>query len=226
MFPQKSGSKTKAVMSKAPPDYSFEARYSGLVCGVDESGRGPLAGPVVAAAVILAPESVPSGLNDSKVLSQSRRELLLNEMLARNDIFVSLGIAEPEEIDRLNILHASMIAMQRAVSGLPSLPVMALIDGNRIPPNMPCPAQAIVKGDAKSLSIAAASIAAKVTRDRLMVEADLRIPGYGLAGHKGYPTKSHKDALQRLGASPIHRHSFKPVAEVLGRGFGGQTVAP
>ena len=213
-------------MSKTTPDYSFESRYSSPVCGVDEAGRGPLAGPVVAAAVILTPESVPSGLNDSKVLSQSRRELLLNEMLARNDIFVSLGIAEPEEIDSLNILHASMIAMRRAVEGLPHLPEMALIDGNRIPPNMPCPAQAIVKGDAKSLSIAAASIAAKVTRDRLMVEADLRFPGYGLAGHKGYPTKSHKDALERLGASPIHWHSFKPVAEVLGRRFGGQAVAP
>jgi len=221
MFHQKSDSTTKAVMPKTSPDYSFESRHAGPVCGVDEAGRGPLAGPVVAAAVILTPKSIPSGLNDSKVLSQPRRELLLNEMLTRNDIFVSLGIAEPEEIDRLNILHASMIAMRRAVEGLPHLPAMALIDGNRLPPNMPCAAQAIVKGDAKSLSIAAASIAAKVTRDRLMIEADIRFPGYGLAGHKGYPTKAHKVALQRLGASPIHRHSFKPVAEVLGRSLGG-----
>ena len=182
---------------------------------MDEAGRGPLAGPVVAAAVILPPESLPNSLNDSKVLSVARRELLLNEMIARDDILVSLGIAEPEEIDRLNILHASMIAMRRAVTGLPVRPEMALIDGNRLPPDMPCPAQAIVKGDAKSLSIAAASIAAKVIRDRLMVEADQRFPGYGLAGHKGYPTKAHKAALQKLGASPIHRRSFKPVADAL-----------
>ena len=202
-------------MSKTSPDYKFESRFSGPVCGVDEAGRGPLAGPVVAAAVILTPDSFPNGLNDSKLLSQARRELLLNEMLARDDIFVSLGIAEPEEIDRLNILHASMIAMRRAVAGLPILPEMALIDGNRLPPDMPCPAQAIIKGDAKSLSIAAASIIAKVTRDRLMVEADLRFPGYGLAGHKGYPTKAHKAALVQLGASPIHRRSFRPVAEAV-----------
>ena len=202
-------------MPKTTPDYSFESRFSGPVCGVDEAGRGPLAGPVVAAAVILPPESLPNSLNDSKVLSVARRELLLNEMIARDDILVSLGIAEPEEIDRLNILHASMIAMRRAVTGLPVRPEMALIDGNRLPPDMPCPAQAIVKGDAKSLSIAAASIAAKVIRDRLMVEADQRFPGYGLAGHKGYPTKAHKAALQKLGASPIHRRSFKPVADAL-----------
>ena len=202
-------------MPKTTPDYSFESRYSSPVCGVDEAGRGPLAGPVVAAAVILPPESLPNSLNDSKVLSVARRELLLNEMIARDDILVSLGIAEPEEIDRLNILHASMIAMRRAVTGLPVRPEMALIDGNRLPPDMPCPAQAIVKGDAKSLSIAAASIAAKVIRDRLMVEADQRFPGYGLAGHKGYPTKAHKAALQKLGASPIHRRSFKPVADAL-----------
>lgn len=205
-------------MPKTTPDYSFESRFSGPVCGVDEAGRGPLAGPVVAAAVILTPESVPSGLNDSKVLSQSQRELLLNEMLARDDIFVSLGIAEPEEIDRLNILHASMIAMRRAVDGLDMRPEMALIDGNRLPPDMPCPAQAIIKGDGRSLSIAAASIAAKVVRDRLMVEADTRFPGYGLASHKGYPTKAHKAALQDLGASPIHRRSFRPVAETLHQG--------
>lgn len=201
-------------MSKPRPDYTFESRFSGPVCGVDEAGRGPLAGPVVAAAVILTPDSVPCGLNDSKVLSHSRRELLLNEMLARDDIFVSLGLAEPEEIDHLNILHASMIAMRRAVAGLPITPEMALIDGNRLPPDMPCPAEAIVKGDAKSLSIAAASIVAKVTRDRLMVETDRRFPGYGLAGHKGYPTKTHKAALEKLGASPIHRRSFRPVAEI------------
>ncbi len=213
--PSKISLPKKAAMPKTSPDYSFESQFSGPVCGVDEAGRGPLAGPVVAAAVILTPESVPSGLNDSKVLSQGRRELLLNEMLARDDIFVSLGIAEPEEIDRLNILHASMAAMGRAVAGLPILPDMALIDGNRRPPDMCCPSQAIIKGDAKSLSIAAASIAAKVIRDRLMVEADSRFPGYGLAGHKGYPTKAHKEALRNLGVSPIHRQSYRPVADVI-----------
>lgn len=187
------------------------------VCGVDEAGRGPLAGPVVAAAVILNPESIPDGLNDSKALSEIRRELLLNILTSRKDIFIGIGISEPEEIDRLNILHASMTAMRRAVMNLPVLPHMALIDGNRLPPDLPCEGQAIVKGDARSLSIAAASIVAKVTRDRLMKEADRRFPGYGLAGHKGYPTKAHKEALLQLGASSIHRRSFKPVAEAFER---------
>jgi len=197
------------------PDYSFEDRITGPVCGVDEAGRGPLAGPVVAAAVILNPESVPDGLNDSKALSEIRRELLLNILTSRKDIFIGIGISEPEEIDWLNILHASMTAMRRAVLDLPIVPHLALIDGNRLPPNLPCEGEAIVKGDARSLSIAAASIVAKVTRDKLMKEADERFPGYGLAGHKGYPTKAHKQALVELGASPIHRRSFKPVAEAL-----------
>jgi ribonuclease HII len=174
-----------------------------------------LAGPVVAAAVILNPESIPDGLNDSKALSEIRRELLLNILTSRKDIHIGIGISEPEEIDRLNILHASMTAMQRAVQNLPLLPRLALIDGNRLPPDLPCEGQAIVKGDARSLSIAAASIVAKVTRDKLMKEADIRFAGYGFAGHKGYPTKAHKQALIELGASAIHRRSFKPVAEVL-----------
>jgi len=123
---------------------------------------------------------------------------------------IAIGIAEPEEIDRINILGASLIAMRRAVLALPSLPEMALIDGNKLP-DLPCEAQAIVKGDSRSLSIAAASIVAKVTRDRLMIEADIRYPGYGLAGHKGYPTKAHIESINTLGASPIHRQSFKPV---------------
>lgn len=197
------------------PDYSFEDRITGPVCGVDEAGRGPLAGQVVAAAVILNPESIPDGLNDSKALSGIRRELLLNILTSQKDIFIGIGISEPEEIDRLNILHASMTAMRRAVLNLPIVPQMALIDGNRLPPDLPCAGEAIVKGDARSLSIAAASIVAKVIRDRLMEEADARFPGYGLARHKGYPTKAHKEALIKLGASPIHRRSFKPVAEAL-----------
>ncbi len=202
-------------MSQYRLDFSFEAKYLGPVCGVDEAGRGPLAGPVVAAAVMLNPDSIPDGLNDSKALSAMRRELLLNELTSRQDILIGIGMSEPEEIDRLNILNASMMAMRRAVLNLPALPKMALIDGNRLPPDMPCEAQSIIKGDARSLSVAAASIVAKVTRDRLMEEAEARFPGYGLAGHKGYPTKAHKEALVKLGASPIHRHSFKPVADSL-----------
>ena len=195
-------------MSKFTPDFSFERQCYGPVCGVDEAGRGPLAGPVVAAAVILTPARIPEGLNDSKALSPKQRELLLNAI--QKKACIGIGIAEPEEIDRINILQASLIAMRRAVLALPELPIMALIDGNKLP-DLPCEAQAIVKGDSRSLSIAAASIVAKVTRDRLMVEANIRYPGYGLAGHKGYPTKAHIEAINTLGPSPIHRRSFKPV---------------
>ena len=204
-------------MLKQTPDWSFEAPYKGLVCGVDEAGRGPLAGPVVACAVILDPKKIPDGLNDSKALSEKKREHVLNAIL--KNAHVSVGIAEPEEIDRLNVLAATMVAMQRAVAGLPRRPVAALIDGNRAP-ELRCPVQTIVKGDAKSLSIAAASIVAKVTRDRLMILADARYPGYGLARHKGYPTKAHRDALMKVGACPIHRFSFAPVhAALLQHGF-------
>lgn len=196
-------------MSKFTPDFSFERQCYGPVCGIDEAGRGPLAGPVVAAAVILTPARIPEGLNDSKALSPKQRELLLNAI--EKNALIGIGISEPEEIDRLNILHASLAAMRRAVLALPRLPDMALIDGNKLPPDMPCKAQTIVKGDSRSLSIAAASIVAKVTRDRLMIEAEARYAGYGLAGHKGYPTKAHIEAVQRLGPSPIHRFSFKPV---------------
>ncbi|MEP3890647.1 MAG: ribonuclease HII [Hellea sp.] len=199
-------------MSKFTPDFSFERQCCGPVCGVDEAGRGPLAGPVVAAAVILTPARIPEGLNDSKALSSKQRELLLNAI--EKNAKIGIGIAEPEEIDRINILQASLIAMRRAVLALPTLPDMALIDGNKLP-QLPCNAQAFVKGDSRSLSIAAASIVAKVTRDRLMVEADARYPGYGLAGHKGYPTKAHIQSVQTLGPSPIHRFSFKPMRLVI-----------
>ena len=195
-------------MSKFTPDFSFERQCCGPVCGVDEAGRGPLAGPVVAAAVILTPARIPEGLNDSKALSSKQRELLLNAI--EKNAQIGIGIAEPEEIDRINILGATLAAMRRAVLALPLSPNTALIDGNKLP-DLPCEAQAIVKGDSRSLSIAAASIIAKVTRDRLMVEADARYPGYGLAGHKGYPTKAHMEAVRDLGPSPIHRFSFKPV---------------
>jgi ribonuclease HII len=168
-----------------------------------------LAGPVVCAAVILGATSVPEGLNDSKALSPKRRERLLNEIRQTSEIAVA--VIEPAEIDRLNILWASLEGMRRAVAALGA--DYALIDGNKMPPRLPCPGEALVKGDARSLSIAAASIVAKVVRDQLMVEADARHPGYGFAGHKGYPTKPHKEALVRLGPSPVHRRSFSPVRE-------------
>lgn len=196
-------------MSKFTPDFSFERQCCGPVCGVDEAGRGPLAGPVVAAAVILTPARIPEGLNDSKVLSPEQRELLLNAI--EKDAQIGIGIAEPEEIDRANILGATMIAMRRAVLALPCIPDTALIDGNRLP-DLPCAAETIIKGDSRSLSVAAASIVAKVTRDRLMIEADTRYPGYGFASHKGYPTQYHLQRVTSLGRSPIHRRSFKPVS--------------
>lgn len=192
------------------PDFSFETQAGAsrgrIICGVDEAGRGPLAGPVVAAAVIIDPENIPAGLNDSKALSHSARERLLNILVQNAKIGV--GISEPGEIDRINILWASMAAMRRAVENIDISVDCALIDGNRAPPNLYCDAHAIVKGDAKSLSIAAASIVAKVTRDRIMAEADSRFPGYGWAGHKGYPTKAHREAVEKLGRSPAHRWSF------------------
>ncbi|MEL6687908.1 MAG: ribonuclease HII [Pseudomonadota bacterium] len=177
------------------------------ICGVDEAGRGPLAGPVVCAAVILDATSIPEGLNDSKALSPKRRERLLNALYESADIAIS--VIEPPEIDRLNILWASLEGMRRSVQSLSA--EYALIDGNRLPPKLPCEGEPLVKGDARSLSIAAASIVAKVTRDRLMIEADHRFPGYGFAQHKGYPTAAHMAALDRLGPCPIHRFSFAPV---------------
>ena len=194
------------------PDLSFERRLPGLVAGVDEAGRGPLAGPVVAAAVILPHQNWPSGLNDSKALSASARERLLN--ILRKCAQIGIGISEPEEIDRLNILGGTMIAMQRAVAALPIPPDAVIIDGNRAP-QLPMTAQTIVKGDALSLSIAAASIVAKVTRDNIMKRADSRFAGYNLSQHKGYPTKAHRDAVAALGPSPIHRLSFAPCKAAL-----------
>ena len=192
------------------PDFIHEtkagAHQGRNICGVDEAGRGPLAGPVVAAAVILSPDNIPEGLNDSKALSHSARERLLNILVQNAKI--GIGISEPGEIDRINILWASMTAMRRAIENLYISVDYALIDGNRLPPELSCDAHAIVKGDAKSLSIAAASIVAKVTRDRIMAEADSRFPGYGWTGHKGYPTKAHRAAVETLGRSPAHRWTF------------------
>ncbi len=182
------------------------------IAGVDEVGRGPLAGPVVAAAVILDPGRPIQGLADSKRLSPRRREVLAG-LIRERALAWALGRAEVEEIDRLNILHASLLAMRRAVEALRLPPVKALVDGNRCPV-LSCPAEAVVGGDALVACISAASILAKVARDAEMVALDRRYPGYGLAIHKGYPTAAHLEALRRLGASPLHRRSFRPVREL------------
>ncbi len=184
-----------------------------LICGVDEVGRGPLAGAVVAAAVILDPANPIEGLNDSKKLTEKRRELLFVH-IQEKALAYAIGRAEVEEIDRINILQASLLAMQRAVEGLALQPHHALVDGNKLP-QLPCTAEAIVGGDASEACISAASIVAKVTRDREMVIMDQQYPGYGFARHKGYPTKFHLQALQDLGVTSIHRRSFAPVKRLL-----------
>ncbi len=181
----------------------------GLVAGVDEAGRGPLAGPVVAAAVILDDLAPIKGLADSKVLSPRRREKLFDEIRARA-LCVSIAQAEAAEIDELNILQATLLAMQRAVAGLRLPPHRVVVDGNRLP-QLPMPAAAIVKGDAKVAAISAASILAKVHRDRLCQAMHERWPQYGFAGHKGYPTAEHLKALAERGPCPEHRRSYAPV---------------
>ena len=185
----------------------------GLVCGVDEAGRGPLAGPVVAAAVILDPANPITGLNDSKKLTAKRREALAAEIRAKALAWF-VAEASVEEIDRINILQASMLAMQRAVAGLVIPPERALIDGNRCPV-LPCPSEAIIGGDGKVASIAAASILAKTVRDAGMLELHQRYPQYGFDRHMGYPTAAHVEALREHGVSPIHRRSYGPVARLL-----------
>ena len=184
-----------------------------LIAGVDEVGRGPLVGAVVTAAVILDPQKPIMGLTDSKKLSEKKR-LVLAEEIKEKALCWSLGRAEPEEIDSLNILHATMLAMQRAVEGLSITPDFVLVDGNRVP-NLPMPAQAVVKGDALVQEISAASILAKVTRDLEMAELDKQFPEYGFAKHKGYPTALHFEKLSQYGATPFHRKSFAPVARCL-----------
>ncbi|MFZ2288230.1 MAG: ribonuclease HII [Halopseudomonas yangmingensis] len=184
-----------------------------LVAGVDEVGRGPLCGAVVTAAVILDPSRPIEGLNDSKKLSEARREALF-PLIQQQALAWCIARAEVEEIDQLNILQATLLAMQRAVAGLSITPQRVLVDGNRCP-TLPMPAAAVVKGDSRVPAIAAASILAKVARDREMGELDLRYPGYGLAKHKGYPTPLHLAALRQLGVTPIHRRSFAPVRALL-----------
>ncbi|WP_139214024.1 ribonuclease HII [Atopomonas hussainii] len=192
-----------------PPEFANER----LLAGVDEVGRGPLCGAAVTAAVILDPDNPIEGLKDSKKLSEKRRDALFDE-IREKALAWSIARAEVSEIDQLNILHATMLAMQRAVAGLSLTPARVAIDGNRCP-KLPMPALAVVKGDSRVPAIAAASILAKVSRDREMLELDAQYPGYGLAGHKGYPTAAHLEALERLGVTPIYRRSFGPVRRLL-----------
>jgi ribonuclease HII len=199
------------------PDFTIEleAMRNGtrLVCGIDEAGRGPWAGPVVAAAVVLDPDCIPPGLNDSKKLTEAEREALFGPII--RSARVGIGIADVDRIDRDNILQASLWAMAQAMEQIDGV-ALALVDGNRAPP-LRCTVQTIVEGDSRSLSIAAASIVAKVTRDRIMIGHDVTYPQYGFGRHKGYGTPFHQDALMRHGPSPLHRKSFAPVAAFFNR---------
>ena len=213
------------------PDMMLERACPAPVCGVDEAGRGPWAGPVCAAAVILKTRGAIHGLNDSKKLSPARREALEPQIKARA-LAWGVGFASVEEIAALNILHATGLAMRRAVEAMAQAPVFALVDGNYAFP-LPCPVKTVVGGDGVSSSIAAASILAKVARDRLMAELDRRYPGYGFAGHKGYGAPTHARALLDLGPCEIHRMGWAPVRlALMGRdpmrvfGEGGDEVAP
>lgn len=199
------------------PDFSFEqaamVRGYGRIAGVDEVGRGPLAGPVTAAAVVLDPAHIPEGLRDSKKLTKSARERLYDEIMQVAD--VSIAHSSVEEIDTLNILRASHLAMIRALNGLKTPADYALIDGNMLPRDLSLPAEAIIKGDARSQSISAASIMAKICRDCVMLSLAQQHPGYGWETNMGYGSKSHMAALQNLGITPHHRRSFKPVHNML-----------
>ncbi|WP_137170238.1 ribonuclease HII [Marinomonas sp. FW-1] len=188
--------------------------FGELLAGTDEAGRGPLAGEVVAAAVILDPTRPILGLADSKKLTEKKREALYVEIIDKA-LAYAIASATVAEIDEINILHASMLAMSRAVSLLSVQPEHVLVDGNRLPPNLPCPAEAVVKGDARQEAISAASILAKVTRDRDIVKAAEIYPEYGFEKHKGYPTAQHLEAIRLYGITPIHRRSFGPVKKLL-----------
>ena len=198
------------------PDFALEKEAGGVVAGVDEAGRGPWAGPVVAAAAILDPDTLPhhvqEQLDDSKKLTAKARDRLFDALTG--NIYQGVGIASVDEIDTQNILAATMLAMQRAVHNLPVQPDIALVDGNRAP-DLSCPVRTVVRGDGLSLSIAAASIVAKVTRDRIMAELALKHPGYAWDRNAGYGTKAHREGLDRFGVTEHHRRSFKPIAAYL-----------
>ncbi|MGB0631142.1 MAG: ribonuclease HII [Alphaproteobacteria bacterium] len=198
------------------PDLSIEKGCGGIVAGIDEAGRGPWAGPVVAAAVILPPDMpdvLLTGLDDSKKLSAARREALLECLCGCADI--GIGAASVAEIERDNILAATHAAMRRAVGGLDAAPDIALIDGNRLPPGLPCAGRTVVRGDSLSLSIAAASIVAKVTRDRIMVALATRYPAFGWERNAGYGTRQHQDGLAAAGVTAHHRRTYAPIAKML-----------
>jgi len=188
-------------------DSQFRNHPSFLLCGVDEAGRGPFAGPVCAAAVILPPDVIIEGLNDSKKLTEKKREALF-PVICEKALSYSIAFADVEEIERYNILQATFLAMTRAVNGLALIPDFVLVDGNKVPPRLERPAQPLIKGDALSASVAAASVLAKVSRDRLMYDLDRQYPEYGFAAHKGYGTKVHCDAILKHGVLPCHRPSF------------------
>ena len=207
------------ILSGMPsfPTYKYEEKlklqgHSNIV-GVDEVGRGPIAGPVFAAAVVLDPNHIPMGLNDSKKLSAKKRNLILSEIMKHAD--VSVGSASEREIEETNILQASHLAMVRAIDGLKSVPGYILIDGNLVPSSLDIPATALIRGDTSSVSIAAASIVAKVKRDLVMCDLGQHFPGYGWEKNAGYPTQQHLSALQDLGITPHHRRTFRPVRNIL-----------
>ena len=194
------------------PIYTFDQNYEAPLIGVDEVGRGPLAGPVVAAAIILNREMIPEGINDSKKISKKKR-IIINENLIKHHHY-AIGLASVEEIDEINILQASLLAMKRAILGLNIIPKSVLVDGNQLP-KLDFNMYPIIKGDGKSLSIAAASIIAKVCRDKIMEELSKKYPGYYWEKNSGYGTKQHLLALKTLGVTPIHRKSFSPIYNML-----------
>ena len=213
MKPPKAAAKIDRPFPTLMLELEARAAWNGHVCGVDEAGRGPWAGPVSAAAVILNPDDLPPGIDDSKALTEKRRAALEPEIKTRA-LAWGVGFASVEEIDELNILHATGLAMRRAVEALAHAPVHALVDGNyRF--TLPCAVTPVVKGDSRSLSIAAASILAKTARDRLMIELDDRHPGYGFARHKGYNAPIHQAALHSLGPCPAHRRTRAPIRALL-----------
>lgn len=194
------------------PSYKFDQEYETPIIGVDEVGRGPLAGPVISAAIILNKEKIPEGINDSKKLSKKKREVINEELISQHSF--AIGIASVEEIDKINILQASLLAMKRAVLNLNIKPQTILVDGNKLP-DLEYNMYSIIKGDSKSISIAAASIIAKVYRDKLMQDLSLQYPGYYWEKNSGYGTKQHLLALNSLGVTPIHRKSFAPIYNML-----------
>ena len=194
------------------PSYKFDQVYETPIIGVDEVGRGPLAGPVISAAVVLNKEKIPEGINDSKKLSKKKREVINEELISQHSF--AIGIASVEEIDKINVLQASLLAMKRAVLNLNIKPQTILVDGNKLP-DLEYNMYPIIKGDSKSISIAAASIIAKVYRDKLMQDLSLQYPGYYWEKNSGYGTKQHLLALDNLGVTPIHRKSFAPIYNML-----------